>query len=142
MVAFRGTLDVDAVFGALSNIASGTTTSGSPPPPPPPPPPATHLEFTSGPPATLVLTDAFSVEVTARDAQGGTANSFSGPVDLTLEGPIVAGGLTGNTHVNAVNGVATFSNLHVTGLCTGCVLKAAASGLTGATSNPFNVVGL
>src|SRR5437773_701688 len=43
MVAFRGTLDVDAVFGGLSNIASGTTTSGSPPPPPPP---ATSLLFT------------------------------------------------------------------------------------------------
>ena len=35
LVAFRGTLNVDAVFGGLSNIASGTT-SGSPPPPPPP----------------------------------------------------------------------------------------------------------
>jgi hypothetical protein len=27
VVAFRGTLDVDAVFGGLSNIASGTTAS-------------------------------------------------------------------------------------------------------------------
>ena len=35
LVAFRGTLNVDAVFGGLSNIARGTT--GSPPPPPPPP---------------------------------------------------------------------------------------------------------
>jgi len=141
MVAFRGTLDVDAVFGGLSNIASGTTTSGSPPPPPPPPP-ATYLEFTSGPPSPLQVNASFSVEVTARDAQGGTATSFSGPIDLTLEGPIVAGGLTGNTHVNAVNGVATFSNLHISGACTGCVLKAAASGLSGATSDSFTVIGL
>ena len=35
LVAFRGTLNVDAVFGGLSNIASGTTTSVTPPPPPP-----------------------------------------------------------------------------------------------------------
>jgi len=82
---------------------------------------------------------SFSVVVTARDAQGGTATSFSGTVDLTLEGAIVVGSLSGNTHVNAVNGVATFNNLHITGLCTSCVLKAAASGLTGATSNTFTV---
>ena len=86
------------------------------------------------------MSATFSVEVTARDAQGATATSFSGPVDLTLEGSVVVGVLTGNTHVNAVNGVARFSNLHITGICTSCVLKAAASGLTGATSAPFDVV--
>jgi hypothetical protein len=43
LVAFRGTLNVDAVFGDLSNIASGTTTSASAPPPPPPPPPSSSL---------------------------------------------------------------------------------------------------
>jgi len=37
LVAFRGTLTVNAVFGALSNVATGTTTGGTPPPPPPPP---------------------------------------------------------------------------------------------------------
>jgi hypothetical protein len=38
LIAFRGTLNQDAVFGPLSNVASTTTTasSGSPPPPPPP----------------------------------------------------------------------------------------------------------
>jgi hypothetical protein len=35
LVAFRGTMNVNAVYGPLSNIASGTTT-GAPPPPPPP----------------------------------------------------------------------------------------------------------
>src|SRR5438128_1138672 len=40
MVAFRGTLNVNAVFGALSNAASGTTSGALPPPPPPPPPPS------------------------------------------------------------------------------------------------------
>src|SRR5436190_10550531 len=32
MVAYRGTLDEDATFGELSNVATGTTTSGNPPP--------------------------------------------------------------------------------------------------------------
>jgi hypothetical protein len=107
---------------------------------PPPPPPATQLAFTSNPPSVLVLNGAFSVELTARDAQGATATGYSGTVSLTLQGPVVAGGLTGTTSINAVNGIATFSNLQVSGLCTGCTLKAAASGLAGATSSPFNVV--
>ena len=36
IVAFRGTLNAGAVFGGVSNVASGTTTGGSPPPPPSP----------------------------------------------------------------------------------------------------------
>jgi hypothetical protein len=32
LVAYRGTLNQDATFGGLSNVATGTTTSGSPPP--------------------------------------------------------------------------------------------------------------
>ncbi|HET9637538.1 MAG TPA: Ig-like domain-containing protein [Gemmatimonadaceae bacterium] len=38
LIAYRGTLNQDAVFGSLSNaVAVTTTASGSPPPPPPPP---------------------------------------------------------------------------------------------------------
>src|SRR5204863_7479637 len=42
VVAFRGTLNLNAVFGALSNVASGTTLADPNPPvlPPPPPPSA------------------------------------------------------------------------------------------------------
>jgi len=142
MVAFRGTLDVDAVFGGLSNIASGTTSAGPPPPPPPPPPPATHLGFTRDPPSGLQVGGSFSVEVTAYDAQGGTATGFTGLVSLTLQGQIVLGVLSGQTSVNAVNGIATFNNLKLTGACTGCSLTATANGLTGATSGTFSTAGL
>ena len=41
--------------------------------------------------------------------------------------------------MNAVNGVATFSNLTLNQIGTGYTLTAAASGLTGATSPAFNV---
>jgi len=115
-------------------IVDSTTT------PPPPPPPATQLAFTGNPPASIVLNSTFSVEVTARDAQGATATDYSGTISLTLEGPVITGGLSGTTSVNAVNGIATFSDLHVTGLCTSCTLRAAASGLAGATSSAFVVV--
>ena len=52
LIAFRGTLNLNAVFGSPSNIVSATTT-GSAPPPPPPPPPGGSAE----PPGMTVLTD-------------------------------------------------------------------------------------
>jgi hypothetical protein len=45
----------------------------------------------------------------------------------------------GQKTVTAVNGVATFSNLKISGACTQCTLVASATGLTNATSLPFNV---
>jgi len=46
LIAFRGTLNQNAVFGNLSNVVSATTkSSGSPPPPPPPPPPGGTVLF-------------------------------------------------------------------------------------------------
>jgi hypothetical protein len=39
LAPFRGTLKVDAVYGTLSNVASGRTSDAVVPPPPPPPPP-------------------------------------------------------------------------------------------------------
>jgi hypothetical protein len=87
-----------------------------------------------------VLNGAFSVAVTAFDAQQQTATGFVGVVTVTLQGPIVSGGLSGQRSVTAVNGVATFNNLKVTGLCTQCTLVASSSGLTSGTSSPFNVV--
>jgi len=53
LIAFRGTLNVNAVFGSLSNIVSATTSAGAAPPPPPPPPPGGSAE----PPGMTVLTD-------------------------------------------------------------------------------------
>ncbi len=38
LIAFQGTLNVNAIFGLVSNVASGTTTGSITPPPPPPPP--------------------------------------------------------------------------------------------------------
>ena len=98
------------------------------------------MAFTANPPAILLLNGDFSVEVTARDEQGRTATGFSGVVTVALQGPILLGGLSGQANVTAVNGVATFTNLRVTGLCVQCSLVASASGLSSATSSPFNVI--
>ena len=45
LVAYRGTLKVNAVFGGLSNVATGTTTGGAALPPPPPPPPGSGVTY-------------------------------------------------------------------------------------------------
>jgi len=108
--------------------------------PTPPPPPATHLAFTQQPPNTIVLSNTFSVTVTALNDQSGVATGFTGLVQVTLQGPIQVGGLSGTTTLPAVGGVANFTNLSITGLCLGCHLVATASGLTGATSSAFDVV--
>lgn len=106
----------------------------------PPAPVATRLTFTQNPPAVLLLNGSFSVEVTAQDDQGRQATGFTGTVTVTLEGPVVLGGLQGTTSVTAVNGVARFTNLRVTGTCALCSLRASASGLSGASSSSFSVV--
>jgi hypothetical protein len=130
------------------NVPAGSSASTTfnvdcPSPPPPPPPPATHLEFTQQPPGTpLLVNGSFSVTVTALNDQGGVATGFTGLVRVTLLGPVVLGGLEGTKEVPAINGVARFTNLRVTGTCTLCRLEASASGLTGATSSAFTVIGL
>jgi len=50
LVAYRGTLGVNAVFGGLSSVATGTTTGGAAPPPPPPGSGVTYYRtnFTNG----------------------------------------------------------------------------------------------
>ena len=109
---------------------------------PPPPPPATQLAFTAQPPGTILLRGSFSVTVTALNDQGGVATGFTGAVQLTLQGPISVGGLSGTTQVTAVGGVARFTNLHITGACVGCSLVASASGPASTTSTTFDVIGL
>ncbi len=56
LVPYRGTLNVDAVFGPLSNIASGTTTATGPTPVPAPPPASTPPPVTATPAPSLTTT--------------------------------------------------------------------------------------
>jgi hypothetical protein len=63
--------------------------------------------------------------------------SFTGPVTVTLNPS--SGGLTGTTTVNAVNGVATFSNLAITNPGKGFTLNASSNGSGATTSRGFDV---
>src|SRR5439155_529282 len=109
------------------------------------PGPPTQLAFTvqpSGTAAGASITPA--LQIVARDAQGNTVPSFTGVVTLALETNPAGGTLSGTTSVATVAGVATFSNLSIdksgsvkTG--TGYTLSATAAGLTGVTSEPFDI---
>ena len=102
--------------------------------------PATQLAFTVQP-TTVTAGNAISpaVRVTARDAAGNPASGFTGAITLALGANPSGGTLSGTTTVNAVSGVATFSNLRITRAGSGYSLSATASGLTGATSATFSV---
>jgi hypothetical protein len=92
-------------------------------------PPAT-IAFDSIPVGTTSGGTILPVVIRLRDIDGLTASSFNGPVTLSLLGP---GTLTGTLTVNAVNGIATFDNLVLTG--TGAYqLVASAAALDPATS--------
>jgi hypothetical protein len=104
---------------------------------------ASVLVFTGQPSNTSAnqpITPA--VVVTARDAFGNTATSFTGAVTVTITPNTGTLGATlgGTTSLSAVAGVATFSNLSINLIGVGYRLNAAATGLTGATSNAFNIL--
>ncbi|MEN6575282.1 MAG: hypothetical protein ABFD90_02980 [Phycisphaerales bacterium] len=104
------------------------------------PAPAAALAFITSPGATAaqaVLTPHPQVEI--RDSLGNRVTASTDPVTVELVG---AGVLGGDTTVNAVGGVATFSNLTVgtPGTFPGSFQLTASSGLlTSATSSSFQV---
>jgi hypothetical protein len=106
----------------------------------PPPPTATRLSFTAQPPSLLLVGGGFGVSVSGLDAGGSLVPGYTGSVSLTLVGGLPGVTLTGTTTRSAVNGVASFSGLGVSGPCASCQILATASGLSNATSGSFTVV--
>ena len=107
--------------------------------------PATQLVFTVQPStATARATITPQVEVTARDALGNTADSFTGTVTLAITAGTGTSGatLSGTTAAAPrppVVGVAAFSSLSIDKSGTAYTLTATAPGLTSATSAPFDI---
>ena len=124
------TVNVQDTAGAmLSKMYSITVTLAT----------AQSLTFTQQP-TTVRASQPQTVAVTALNAQGNPAMQFNGPVTLQLVDP--SGNVTTLATVNAVNGVATFTNVVVTTPAKGYKLQAIAAGLTAATSNPFDLTSL
>jgi hypothetical protein len=80
------------------------------------------------------------VVVTVQDAYGNTVVSATTSVTVAIGTNPVGGSLSGSTTVEAVNGVAVFSNLTLDKPGAGYTLTANANALAGTTSSPFNVV--
>ena len=118
----------------LTGATSGTINVLSAPP--------TQLSVTTQPSASAVSAVVFATQpaVQLRDAGGG-AVSLSGVV---VTAAIASGGGTlGGTTTATTNssGLATFTNLSITGTPGSRTLGFSASGLTGATSNSINITG-
>lgn len=103
---------------------------------------AAQLVYTTQPTtATAGVQIAPGVELQALDVMGNLATGFSGDVTVAITAGTGTSGatLSGTVAVAAVNGVASFTTLHIDKSGTGYTLGAAASGLTGATSAPFDI---
>lgn len=113
LVAYTGTLNVNAAFGALSNVTTATTLATPPPqPPPPPPPPVPASVQINAPSLTLYPNGATALHATVRDAAGAilatpvvwtTSNALVAIVDST--GLVTARGLGVDT-ITAAAGLA------------------------------------
>jgi len=97
---------------------------------------ATALAFVQQPSAALVgVAMSPAVTVSANDANGNRDLDFSASVDLTSTGTLSSSPQT----ATAASGLATYNTITHTVTGTGLTLSASAAGVTGATSNSFNV---
>src|SRR5207249_2654546 len=105
------------------------------------PGPATQLAFTVQPVTTTAGHQiAPAVQLAALDALGNGGPSFTSDVTVALGVTNPSGGtLSGTTSVAAANGVAIFYALSLDKSGTGYTLTATASGLSAATSAPFDI---
>ncbi len=102
-------------------------------------PTATQLVVTAQPPASTPAGTGFGLTVTVADASGNLVSSYSGSVTIALANDPGGAELGGALTVTAVGGVATLTGLSINVAGTGYVLRATASGLTAATTDPITV---
>jgi len=87
--------------------------------------------------AGRTITPAVTVRVL--DVGGNPVTTATNAVTLALGANPGGGTLSGTLTKAAVNGVATFSNISINKVGNGYTLNATATGLTAATSSPFNI---
>lgn len=100
---------------------------------------AVSLAFTDQPDDATAGQQLAPVKVAVRDETGATVTSATDAVTLSLENNPGSGLLSGTLTVNAVAGVATFSNLRIDKSGAGYTLSATAGALSPATSEPFDI---
>ncbi|RXH55863.1 beta strand repeat-containing protein [Granulicella sibirica] len=102
--------------------------------------PPTQLAFSTQPGTTAINTSiAPAVQVAVEDANGNVVTSFTGAVSVALITNPGSSTLSGTLSVNAVGGIATFSDLAINNVANGYVIQAISGRLTPAVSNAFNI---
>ncbi|HEX9892511.1 MAG TPA: Ig-like domain-containing protein, partial [Gemmatimonadales bacterium] len=101
--------------------------------------PATKLGFTTQPANGTAGQALGAVLVAVQDVTGGTVLGATGAVTIALSDNPGNATLGGTLTVNAVAGVATFSNLVLNRVASGYTLQATSGSLTPAISNPFAI---
>ncbi|MCX7170087.1 MAG: hypothetical protein NTY41_07260, partial [Proteobacteria bacterium] len=101
---------------------------------------ATKLAFFQQPSNTPVSAAIYpAVTVKILDAGNNLVTTSNATVTMAIGTNPASGVLSGTPTVNAVAGIATFSNLLINQAGTGYTLTASSPGLTGATSGSFNI---
>ena len=125
-----GAVTISATTDAVSGSAAVTVVQA-----------AAQLAFTTQPAQTDGNQPiAPAVEVAIQDASANTVTTATDAVTVIIGTNGGGGTLSGTTTVNAVNGVATFSDLSLDNAGVGYTLEASATGLSSATSDAFDVI--
>src|SRR2546427_7626130 len=124
---------IDDGYTLVATIGGGEVSQESTPfnitaVPSPGPGSARTLSFTQQPQTTAAGTAIPPVQVAALDSAGSMVTTFTGPITVSLLANPGGDPLAPQT-VNAVNGLATFSNLRIDKAASGYSLVATASGL-------------
>jgi uncharacterized protein YjdB len=141
LIAFRGTLNQDAVFGSLSNIASATTTSSTPPPPVPVAtvtvsPASSSLVIGATAQLSAVTRDASNNVLTGRTVTWSSSNSAVARVSTSGLVTAVAAGsatITATSETKTGTAATTVSAPAPVPVATVTVSPASSSPLVGAT---------
>jgi len=93
----------------------------------------------SNAPASSVIVP--SIQVALEDAGGHVISTNNGTaISIAIGTNPGSGTLSGTLTQNTVNGISTFNDLSINNGGTGYTLTASSSGVTGATSNAFNII--
>ena len=92
------------------------------------------------PPSSVTAGSPFSLTVAAEDSSGRVVSSFDGSLTLTLVAEPQEGLLNGDMNLEAVHGIATFSNLTLDTAGSGYSLAVTGQQLTPATVSAMSVV--
>ena len=102
-------------------------------------PVATKLKFTTQPANGIAGTALAAIKVSVENVSGNVAVGNTSAVTLKFGSNPGGATLGGSLSVNAVNGVATFSDITINKAGTGYTLMATDASLTGDTSTAFNI---